>query len=198
MLGINGARNTASPILRGKGLEDAVFETKDVVLHQVVHAYWDREEARTISRSLLKRYPNISVIWSASDLMALGAADGIEDSGMIPGKDVLTGGIDWAPFVFDKVQEKRISASVGGHIFDGAWAMVLIYDHFHKVFTAFQSEKTQFFLITPENVDNYKKIYTPSVWQKINFKKFSKFENPEIIDYNFGVGLILEGSFQTL
>ncbi len=191
VIGINGARKTASPILRGQGLADAVLENKNIVLHQVVHAYWEQEKAKSMSVNLLRRYPNTSVIWTASDLMALGASQGIKETGKKSGVDILTGGIDWAPFVFDTIQTGALSASVGGHIFDGAWVMVMIYDHFKKVINSFQSEKTNFFVLTPTTVEKYRKITDERIWDQIDFKQFSKYENQNITSYNFGVGLIL-------
>ncbi len=191
IIGINGTRKTASPILRGQGLMDAISENKNIVLHQIVHAYWEQEKAKSMSVNLLRRYPNTRVIWAASDLMALGAAQGIDEAGKKAGVDILTGGIDWAPFVFDTVQSGALSASVGGHIFDGAWVMVMIYDHFNKAIKTFKSEKTDFFVLTPTTVERYRKITDESVWNQIDFKRFSKSENPNIISYDFGVGLIL-------
>ncbi len=192
VIGINGTRKTASPILRGQGLMDAVSENKNIILHQIVHAYWDQEKAKAVSVNLLRRYPKTSVIWAASDLMALGAAQGIDEAGMKSGVDILSGGIDWAPFVFDTVQTGALSASVGGHIFDGAWVMVMIYDHFKNAIETFQSEKTSFFVVTPTTVENYKKITDENIWDQIDFKQFSKYKNPNIKSYNFGVGLILK------
>jgi ABC-type sugar transport system substrate-binding protein len=192
LIGINGTRNTASPILRGRGLRDTIDQHDDVILHQVVHAYWEQQKAKTITDNLLRRYPGVKVVWAASDLMALGVSEAIESHGKKAGTHIITGGIDWAPFVFDSIEQGVLSASVGGHIFDGAWVMVMIYDHFHKVFKQFQSENTSFFVVTSENVGKYRTIMDAKNWHKIDFKAFSKYEHPQISAYNFGVGLILK------
>jgi ABC-type sugar transport system substrate-binding protein len=192
MFGINGSRNTTSPILREKGLRATVKEYDNVVLHQVPHAYWEKEKAKVITKGLLARYPQTTIIWAASDDMALGASEAISEAGFVPGQDILTGGIDWASFVFAKVADNTLSASVGGHTFDGAWVMVLIHDHFHKVFESFRLEQTDFFVMTPENVSQYQDVMDQSRWSDIDFTRFSKFENPSISSYDFGVGLILQ------
>ncbi|OHY80174.1 substrate-binding domain-containing protein [Marinobacter sp. AC-23] len=83
-----------------KGRQQGLMETVDANrtrLLQLVDAQWDRQLAKDKSLVLLKRYPQVAAIWSASDGMALGAIEAAKLAGRRPGKDVLVGGVDWEP-----------------------------------------------------------------------------------------------------
>lgn len=191
VFGINGTPLTRSSLLREQGLKAAARGYNNIVLHQVVCGHWEQDRAKTITKGLLRRYPETSVIWTASDLMAFGAVKGIMASGKIPNQDVITGGIGWAPFVVDTLETQSIVTSVGGHLFNGGWAMVMIYDHLNGQFQGYQSEKTAFSVITSENSDNLKAILEEIRWPNIDFAQYSKAHKAEKTPYSFGAELLL-------
>ena len=130
MIGVSGPFTIAS-ILRLNGLRKAVADAEDVTLEELAPAGWDRERAYSVVRDMLIRYPQTAIIWAANDSMALGASEAVVDHGSTPGEDVLIGGVDWAGFVPEKIRSNELTASMGGHFFDGARALVLLYDHHH-------------------------------------------------------------------
>ena len=85
----------------------------------------------------------------------------------------------------------------GGHIFDGAWAMVMIHDHYHGSWTAFRSETTRFRVMTPGRTGEFLRLFDPGLWDSIDFTNFTLFHHPGCKTYRFGVGLLLEKSPET-
>ena len=184
-----GGSFTSSSLLRINGLRQAVAEQGDVTLTEVIPANWEIDRARAETAKLLERNPQMAAVWSASDHMALGAAEAIAAAGLRPGIDVALGGIDWAPFAFEKVREGTFSATVGGHFVDGAWALVLLHDHHHTPAMGPSQEKSQLALVTRENVDTYERIFTRP--KEVDFSRFSKVKNPSVGKYEFSVDAVL-------
>jgi ABC-type sugar transport system substrate-binding protein len=183
-----GGSFTSSSLLRINGLRQAVSENPDAVLHEVVPANWEIERARAATAELLGRYPDVAAIWSASDHMALGAAEALRALGKRPGVDLFIGGIDWAPFAFDEIRRGTFTASAGGHFLDGAWALVLLYDH-HKRPSGPIHAKSQLALATRDNVDTYERVAARC--NGLDFRRFSRVDNPQLKSYPFSVETIL-------
>lgn len=193
LVGLNGGHRSNSPILREKGLKAYVSENDDVILGQVITAFWSEQKAKEAIDPLLSRYPKTAIVWSASDKMAIGAITGLEKIGYTQGKNILTCGIDWLPLAFNDIEKGRLSCSIGGHLFDGAWLMVLLLDHFNHKTDAFFDVRTSFSIINRENLDNLKKISNPDFLRKFDFKQFSQAygnNRPK----KFGVHLLLKNN----
>ncbi len=197
IIGITGTDGTRSSVLRAKGLRAAIKGYDNTILHQVTQGNLKMDRAEEITSGLLRRYPETTVIWTASDLMALGATKGIIAANKTPNQDVITGGVDWAPFVFDLIKRKTIATSIGGHIFDGGWAMVMIYDHVNGRLQNHQSEKTTFSAADIENNEQLKALLNEDSWQSINFMDFSKSQASGIKSYHFGADLLLNTEQKT-
>lgn len=190
VFGISGHMASSASALREEGLKKAIEDTPGVVLDQVVHADWKEEKARELATRSLLRHSEISVIWAASDVMARGAAEGGRRMGRIPGRDILTGGVDWADFALDKVEDGSFTATVGGHFMDGAWALVMLYDYINGVDVPKSSTST-FSSIVRGNVGDYRGHFGAGEWNKIDFRKYSKHLNPELKAYDFGLESVL-------
>lgn len=188
LLALGGSPRTSSAILRKKGLDQFIKEHPHIKLLQSIPAHWKQDKATYVTKQAYKRYRKIDVIWSASDLMALGALDAIGEN-----TSVLTGGIDWATFAFDEVYNKRFSTTVGGHFFDGAWALILIHD-FVKLGKLTQKNylSNSFHAITSENIDFALSILSKNEWDYINFKDYSKVYNSKLTHYDFSLEKILQ------
>jgi ABC-type sugar transport system substrate-binding protein len=188
LCGLGGSFTTSS-LLRINGLRQAVTESPDVTLVEVVPANWDIDRARTETARLLASSPDLTGVWSASDHMALGAVESMTAAGKVAGRDVFIGGVDWAPFAFAKVREGTFTASVGGHFLDGAWALVVLYDHHLGAIKGVIQEKSQLALATRDNVDAYEGLFGRR--QLIDFGSFSKAKNPGLAKYRFEVDAVL-------
>lgn len=189
VIALNGEAAQSASIERQKGLVAAIEQEQDAVLDQLVAVDWDREFARKRCRFLLRRYPHVSVIWSASDLMALGAIEAVREQGLVPGKDVIIGGVDATPEALALIEDGVQYATVGGHFKDGGWVAILLHDYlkgadFEPQGTQYDSRMT---LILEDNLEAYRSEVTRSAWEKTDFKTFSRHFATGMKDYPFRV-----------
>jgi ABC-type sugar transport system substrate-binding protein len=184
-----GGSFTSSSLLRINGLRQAVAEDGGVELCAVVPANWEKQRAADETAKLLDLHPELGVVWAASDQMALGAAEALAARGRVPGRDVVLGGIDWAPFAFEQVRRGTFVATVGGHFMDGAWALVLLHDYHRLPSRGPISEKSQLAVVTRENVDAYERLFAPGL--ATDFARFSRVLHPEQDAYRFSVDAVL-------
>jgi ABC-type sugar transport system substrate-binding protein len=186
-IGIDANGSDGASVMRKAGLDAALAAEPKLNMLQVVKAKWERPTAKKMAGLLLGRYPDIRMIWSASDAMALGAAEAFAEQGKIAGKDVLLGGVDWSTEGFEAIRKGTMTASVGGHVMEGAWAAVILYDYFHGV--DFKDiglrMKSPMHVVDKGNVDIISQRINAENWKKTDYKKFSRFLNPENKTYNF-------------
>ncbi|MDG6399416.1 ABC transporter substrate-binding protein [Pseudomonas quasicaspiana] len=129
MLAFAGTNTTPVSLKREQGLHRALAEHPEIRLRQIVLGGWRRDRAYEQALMLFKRYPHISLVWSANDQMAFGAMDAARATGREPGKSVLFSSINWSPQSLDALQDGRISALAGGHFMLGGLAMILLHDY---------------------------------------------------------------------
>lgn len=190
MLAINGRMRTSTTRLRDFGMRSYVASQPDVNLQSVVHADWQQKAARLKTAKHLQQHRDTTVIWSASNLMAIGAAQASKGKGLTLGKDIFIGGIDWLPVVFEPMRQGQLLGSVGGHIFDGAWSMVLAYDHFNGQLTNFVDERTDFYFAGKHDVETVSQLMSEQHWREIDFSQFSR-RKKGVDGYHFGPQLLL-------
>ncbi len=187
VIGINGPRSAYEAIQRVNGLKRGISNQNNVTLHQVVYANWDTEVAYKQTLRLLDRYPNLDVIWTASDSMAIGAKKAIKEKK----RDIVAGGIDWSENGLKYVENGSLDATVGGHFMNGGISLILLYDYFHgKDFKKELGLEINFnmFALTSKNIKKYREEFAPNQWDKIDFKKYSKVLNPSLEKYDFSLG----------
>jgi len=194
MAGISGVRSHGAASEREKGLKRAIDGRNDVKLHRIVPGRWEKVRAKKSLKQIMRKYPDTTVVWTASDNMALGVVEGLSEIGLKAGEHVFTGGFDWGPDALKSIQKGEITASMGGHFMEGGWIMVLLYDCFNGF--DFASEKirmnSQMKVITKDNVEDYLKIIETPGWEEnIDFKKFSKKHNPNLKKYDFSLKAVL-------
>ena len=188
--GIGGTRKTTSE-LRIEGLRKAVSEYPNVKIVKLAYGYWEKDKARFIAAQVLKQTPQLSVIWNASDGMALGAVEAADSMGKVPGKDVLIGGIDWAASAVNGVKSGFLSSTVGGHFMDGGWGLVMVHDHHNGVPLENVLAQSKLSILTPNNIDEYNKHFGRAEFNDIDFSQFSKVKNSKVDNYNFSLEQIL-------
>jgi ABC-type sugar transport system substrate-binding protein len=193
LVALEGRRYDSSARQRNEGLRKALDEHGEVEFLQGVPAFWLPEPAHRKTSLLLRRYPDIQVVWAANDVMALGALRALEEAGRHPGEDVVVGGIDWAPQALQAVREGKMVTSLGGHFLEGGWALVLLYDYHQG--QDFASERvdwrTKLVAVTRDNVDDYRRLID-SNWEEIDFRAFSKAANPALKRYDFSLQALFE------
>lgn len=176
-------------IERKKGLKRAVNSMYNVELKQIIPANWEIETAGEKYKNMVRRYPNLSILWCASDGMALGA---VKESYKI-GYPIVTGGVDWTKEGLEAVENGKITASIGGHFMEGGWVAVLLYDYYHGVdFKDIDIDfKSDMMAVTSKNVKEIRAKIAREKWKTINFKKFSRYNCGREYIYNFRLADIL-------
>lgn len=129
MLAFSGTNTTPVSLRREQGMYRALAEHPEVHLRQIVLGGWRRDRALEQARVLLKRYPQVKLIWAASDQMAYGAMDAVREVGKQPGKDVLFATINGSPEALKALAEGTLNVLAVGHIAIGGWAMLLLHDY---------------------------------------------------------------------
>lgn len=128
MLAFSGLKTTPAAQLREQGMRRALAEHPEVRLRQVVYGGWTQARAYEQAQQLVKRYPNIELVWSANDEMAFGAMQAFIEAGRTPGKDVLFSAVNSSPQALKARIDGRLSVLMGGHFSLGGWTMVLLHD----------------------------------------------------------------------
>lgn len=195
LVALSGGGEDISALDRMDGLKARLNRHNDAVLEEMVLAGWKKNTAYQETARLLENYPETSVIWAASDHMAQGAAEAAEKAGRKPGEDIIIGGFDWVEENLRDIQEGRLTASIGGHLLEGAWALVLLYDY-HKGLDFAEELDVKFessmYAITAENFEQYSRLPKGVDWDKVDFTRFSKVLNPKLKGYDFSLAMLFK------
>lgn len=155
----------------------AYFNEKKINVYQSIHASWSKEQAFDKTKKLMTRYKNINLIWSASDLMAMGALTGKKVANTK--HSVFIGGFDWLADALNLIKNGQLTSSIGGHFMMGGWALLTLYDYHNG--NEYWKQNTRLFVplevITKHNVEQYSWMFDKPDWSKVNFKDMSLIEN---------------------
>jgi ABC-type sugar transport system substrate-binding protein len=192
---IAGDRVTPTGVQRVEGAVRVLESSPGVVLEQVVYANWERARAKEQTSGLLLRYPKLTALWAASDLMAYGAIDAAEAVGRKPGVDLMVSAFNNSPEVLRQRISGRISSLVGGHFTAGAWALVMLYDYQHGADFAREGLELRlplFTLLDEQSARRFLTLYGDEDFSSIDFRQFSKHLHPRLQHYEFGLLPVLK------
>ncbi len=106
------------------------FKDGDPAVIQSAFRYAGRDEGGEAAGALLLRTaPETQLLWCFNDAIALGAMSGAVAAGRNPGVDLIVGGFDLLERALEAITGGAMHASIGGHIIDGARALLLLDDH---------------------------------------------------------------------
>lgn len=165
---INGHYGSESDV-RSDGAK-AFFQEHNIDVLQSVFAGWAKDQAFEKTLKLIKRYPEANLIWSASDLMALGSETALRNENL--GHPVAIGGFDWLDDALMMIEKDKLSASVGGHFMMGAWALISLFDH-HRQHSYWQTHQSLVFhlsVITKANLSQFKALNKKQDWSDFDFR----------------------------
>lgn len=200
MVAIEGNRTSNASIERVAGLKKALTEHPEVINNQFFHSKWKIERAREAFQTTRRRYPETTIFWTASETMSIGVIEAAKAEGLIPGKDIFTGGFDILPENKKYIETGEMSVSVGAHYFEAAWALVLIRDYLSGIDFASQettSFTTKMISQTQESFAQNKDIYTvlsTFLLDDLDFSRLSKHFNPNVKKYDFDLATFLHNS----
>ena len=188
LLAIAAQQNNLVSEHRRTGLMQAVNRQPEINLVDLVYSDWLSASAEIKAKALLAKHQNISIFWNVSIGTAIGTIQAIKQQPLTLGKDIFVGGIDWTVQAINAIKGGEMEVSFGGHFLDGAKVLILLYDHFHgadfidKIGPVIE---TKLRAINKQNVLFFEAKLTNPQWHKLNFKKFSLFENKSASRYNF-------------
>ncbi|WP_460071774.1 ABC transporter substrate-binding protein [Roseibium sp. ROS1] len=194
LLSLTGDSTTPAGLQRELGMLRAVADNSDVKLVHAIPVDWSEELAFARTKSVLNR-TRIDVVWGANDDIAFGAQRAATDVGLTIGKDILFAGLNWSNRGMNAVRSNELTMTHGGHFFAGAWAIVMLRDHF------FRSVQGEVFVdvvfkmspITAQNVELYLSRLGDGNWDKIDFARFCK-SSSNHSHYDFSADAILEAA----
>ena len=184
--GIGGDRTWFGSLQRNAGLARAVGEDPAAILHQVVPSNWTVPDGKRIAHALIERYPETSVIWAASDQLAIGAAEALKEAGKQLGSNGFTGGLDLSKVGLQYVENGSFVATTGSPFISWAQVLIYLYDYLHgKDFM--EDPGLEFSLknctITADSPAFCRTML--NTYSRIDFREFSKACNPELHLYDF-------------
>lgn len=166
---------------RVNGLIEAAGMYDNVEVIHVLNANYSRQESTSIVSKLLTKYEEFDVIWAASDDMAHGAAKAVSSNKtQLRLDNTNIGGIDWTIEAIRSIKSGHLDASVGGHIMQGAWALIQIFDHNNgkQVFVKGDQPATyKLALINKDNIDQFSVIAEQPDWDKVDFLSLTRTAN---------------------
>ncbi|CAM4343101.1 ABC transporter substrate-binding protein [Pseudoalteromonas ostreae] len=183
VIAINGHYGSESDA-RSDGLKSYLTENK-LELSQTVYASWSKPEAMEKTRKLIQRYPQTNIIWSASDLMALGAYSAVKNADQ---KNYIIGGFDWLNDNLRLIKQGKITASVGGHFMMGGWALITLVD-LHDGIDYWQRHTAiaiDLDVITAKNIAQYEHLIDVQDWSFIDFSRY-RLQSKGNVSYQFNV-----------
>jgi len=184
-LGLSGDFHAESSE-RNKGLLK-VSQQSSIEIKQIAYTNWKKDIAKSKLLKLINRHGKADIIWCASDLNAIASLEAVEELNFQPNQDVVIGGFDWTPSAIQKIQNNQLTASVGGHIFQGARALIKIFDYHHGIDNFNRTIGYQGYLleiIDLDNIEKYKKLTQENEWQNVDFSLFSSAKQKHAITFN--------------
>lgn len=193
LAGIEGNSADGASIERLKGLRSVAEQYDDFEILQVVQGKWDSELSKQQAKSLMRRYPNLNVIWTAGDPMALGVIDALKDIGDIGERSILTAGVDWAPRALKEIKKGTMIGSAGGHFMEGAWAAIVAYDYIKGIDfikTVGVEMKSKMGFLNQDNLPSYSKNFGEGNFDSVDFKEFSQYYGAKNNSYDFDISVL--------
>lgn len=193
LLAVVGDRSTPVAVHRYEGLRAAMTRHPQVEFDGTLVGNWRREDAAEQVAQMLKKHPEVQLIWAGNERMAFGAIDALRAAGRQPGKDVLVSAIHSSREAVQALQDGTISTLAGGNFMAGAWALVMLHDH-HKgrdfVDEGLELVQPMFMLFDRADAAVFLSRFGSGV-AALDFAAYSKQLNPRVKRYNFSLAPLL-------
>lgn len=195
LLAFAGVRHTPSSSLREAGLHRALAEHPEIKLEQLAYGEWKRQRAYEQALLLLRRYPDVRLVWAANDEMAFGVMQAAQELGRQVGRDLQLSALNTSDEVLQARIDNKICVLVGGHFTLGGWAMVMLHDYHGGVDFAGRGGKDRvdqlFSQLDAEQAARLQRRIR-SKGYGLDFRQFSALYQPHIKDYKFSSRALLE------
>lgn len=184
---LSGSYDSSPALERNKGLIDYIEKNNDLVLDRLVFTGWFESRAYYKAKIILKSFPDTAIFWCANDDIALGAITATKETHKKPNKDIFIAGIDWSPTAIKSISNNDIKFSLGQHFTEAGVSLLKIYDHYHGLNIGDKKNLSKLIYLGRENAYYYFKLKDKAVEQSFDLKKFTKYHNSSIENYDFSV-----------
>ncbi|MGV3525601.1 MAG: ABC transporter substrate-binding protein [Candidatus Sericytochromatia bacterium] len=196
VLALAGNPSEGSSLERLRGLQAALQAEPELLLLDIISAYWRRDLAQQKVQRALEREPGIRLIWSANDTMPMGARQALKtwQSNHVNTPDILISGIGSTPEAALDVSKGQVDLSVGGQFLLAGFTLVLLHDYLHGRDFAVESTlmRLRLYPFDQRNILRYTRAMSrPKPWEQIDFRQFSKIHHRELQTYRFGFEAVL-------
>jgi ABC-type sugar transport system substrate-binding protein len=177
-VGAIAGEHTQAGSARFRGWQAFKKEHADVVQAGFQYGAWEEDTGKNAAALMLRAAPQIGVLWCANDAMALGALAAAVEAKRRPGQDILVGGVDLVDRALAEVASGRLEVSIGGHLVDGARALLLLYDHHQSGELVPSSLTTHLAAVRAPQAEQYLRFVKEHAWHEVDFTRFSRAKNP--------------------
>lgn len=190
MLAFSGAKQTPSSTLRELGMQRALGEHPYVRLRQVVYGEWSERRAYEQAKSLLPRYPKVSLVWSANDEMTFG----VQQAAREQGRQLRYSALNNSEKALRQHVDGRIDVLAAGHFILGGCALVMLNDYEAGLDFAERGGKDQtarlFRLLSKSDALHLMRNLRGSS-TGLDFRSFSAVGKPDMKRYDFSIEALL-------
>ena len=186
---LSGSRDSDLANQWDQGAMKADSELDDYQIKQTVYTGFNVEIGYEKAKGLLRRYPDVSVILSLDESIALSAIKAAEELGRKPGKDIFIAGSASLLPTFNMAEKEKIVATYSLSMWFGVHSIVYLYDH-HLKLNGSEREFTYNFddtVISHVQLPIYRKMLSKSTWKNIDYRNFSLAFSPHLSEYDFSV-----------
>ncbi len=150
------------------------FKDGDPGVVQSAFRYAGRDEGGEAAGALLLRTaPETQLLWCFNDAIALGAMSAAVAAGRRPGVDLIVGGFDLLERALEAITAGAMHASIGGHIVDGARALLLLDDHHAKRELQAVTWTSHLEAVKAPEAEGYRRFMKDRAWCTADFTRFS-------------------------
>ena len=191
ILALEGHPKDEASILLSRGLNYKLRQHEGLASAKLVAGDWDRKQAYAAFKKHYKENPEVNVIWCASDRMAMGVVEAIDDLGLK--QKIFVGGVNWDMEAVEAIRQDRLQVSIGGHLLDGVWAVILFNDYLRGYDFADQAVhfRSPMVSLSSANINSFAMLMSFNP-KSFDFTQFSRARNPDIRFYRFDLQTIAE------
>lgn len=169
---------------RLRALIDVMQDRTDASLVTVQQAA-DPDKVPALFEATIRANSDINVVWGVTDDSALAAAQTARKLGLA--QTIVFGGIDWRPESLDAMERGLVDVSIGGHVLDGALALIMATDYLKGFDFISQAAdmRSNLYAITPANVAKFRRLLHDP--KQIDYRALTKRFNPTRRTYDFSI-----------
>jgi ABC-type sugar transport system substrate-binding protein len=196
MLAFSGVKQTPSSQQREQGLKKALAENPDVRLRVLAYGAWQWQRSYDQARTLLPRYPNVNMVWTASDEMAFGVMQAAQELGHTPGQDIHFATINSSANALQAKIDGRIEVLVSGQFTIGGWALVMLHDYDNGVDFAKRGGKDRtlpiYVALDETQAARLAKRLVGKDNYGLDFRRYLLHKQSKLRDYNFSLRPLID------